>query len=727
MVIASQRPGTTGSTLITAAVSSPLARMPLLANAWKRVVTSGHAPYKNFLRLEIEAFGAAADPLLKQIQSELRSRTYQPEPAYRISVPKSKYATRAFTLLSVPDWVVYNAVVTLIAEAAFPRERRLYDSVRFSNLPLSNASGRPTYFFRQWKRQYAKFNKTSKQHIASGFPFLASIDITSYYDFIDHQLLLDTVRRYLTEVNTLELLQNLLSSWIPGNGSHFGHGIPQGPEASAFLGDLFLMSLDKHMMGRSSTCRYVRYVDDIRVFCRTARRAEAEVIHLEEQIKQLGLVPNSSKVGVTDARRNSDWLKEESSEALTLDNASMNPSKKPRSVRRLQHIIAKPTFMANCAREGNVTKTFLARRSLPKLLPDPQVINRIIEVYDHRHDLHDLFFVYLRECKNNARLARFCQRQLSRVPARDWECANLLEVLDISTGAGRVSPYQGRVIGRYIASGNGLPLAASTAASLLFRRVKPRSLASQLDVLPPQAIYLARWLPPAARLTERKKALHRSVRSRLRALFSASDHRTSFVASYITSTKFPKMVSSLPSPASSYSRIILNTIAHSTIDPSVDEIAPLLRRLFRLNVPTSFDFRKKLDSLPPGLYVKALIHLRLAARYVDTSPTHFVNQIHNFNHLLLHFVLHKGTYTATPVKWQYTFGQIQPGSNPLFQRAFPTITNVFLECSQLRNTNEESHPFDSRHSRFSKLVTYPQRDRLISKQRAAFQEFVAKA
>ncbi len=205
--------------------------------------------------------------------------------------------------------------------------------------------------------------------------------MTAFYDLIDHDLLLRKVRKYFTDAYSLALLERLLLSWASGSGGYrFGHGIPQGPEASAFLADLFLYELDKKMLNES--CKYVRYVDDIRVFCPTRREAEARIAEIEQEVKQLGLVLHAKKVGVIDARANTDWLKEESSEALVFKIDLMEKPKPPKSLQRLRHLLAKPTFMRNCRDDPEDTKaTYLTRLSLPQLLPDKQVAERILGVY----------------------------------------------------------------------------------------------------------------------------------------------------------------------------------------------------------------------------------------------------------------------------------------------------------------------------------------------------------
>ena len=91
----------------------------------------------------------------------------------------------------------------------------------------------------------------------------------------DHDLLLRNISRYFTDPYALDLLGRLLGTWSATNASTggFGHGLPQGPEASAFLADMFLFSLDKQMADLPGGAKYIRYVDDMRIFCQSEREA----------------------------------------------------------------------------------------------------------------------------------------------------------------------------------------------------------------------------------------------------------------------------------------------------------------------------------------------------------------------------------------------------------------------------------------------------------------------
>ncbi len=707
---------------------SAIADRALLENAWNRILSSGDLQYKNYVRLEMQAFGTSYNSLLDLIFNQLKAENYEPQPIYKVNIPKGKFANRTLRLLSIPDYIVYSAITTLIIEAAYEQQQDVFNKVLFSNVPLSHRSGRPTRFFRKWVRQYAQYNKYSKQYVNKGYNYLAEIDIASFYDFIDHDLLFEFIKKYFKDSYALELLERMLKYWsATEDGYQFSHGLPQGPDASRYLADLFLYSLDKHMLSNTERYKYLRYVDDIRIFCKTKRNANAEVIHIEEEIKKLGLVPNTSKVHVVDARKDLDWLKEESSEAQALDAGSMGQKRVPRSIKKVRHLLSKPTFLKNCVSKSiTANNSYLTRRSLPKLLPDKEVVKKIIEVYEERPDLYTLFYQYLRECDGMKEVERFCWRQLKKDPISDFECANLMGIA-ISIKQNALTKNQIEIMKQFIDK-YSLPLSAATAAGILFKAKIIKPLRNITAKLPIDAPHIVPWLVPMINLRRSKKVMPRSVKAATKKLLESDDPRTSFIVSYLVASRYKtNVISSLPKPKSQYSRQLLVTMGQININPLVDEIAPLLSRLFGVKIPGGFDFRKKFALINTDLYNRALRHLQLASWYFDTYPTYFINHIHNFNHVLLYFALHNGNFIANPpLQWKHIFGQIAPNQNTAFASAFPAVSSVFRECSKARNTNLSSHPYDDKYSRFTKLVSYGERDELKSKLKVAYREFMVK-
>ncbi len=697
-----------------------LADKSLLLNAWKRILTSRHIPYRQYQRREMEAFATSSGALLSEIHSRLRDETYMPEAADRVNVPKDNLSDRTLTLLSLPDWVVYTAIVTLISEATFPQERWRYNNSVYSNLPRMGKR-RPQGFYQPWERQYHRFNKACEAAAAS-HPFILDFDLASFYDLVDHDLLLAMARKYVPDAYLLDLLGQMLRSWT-GDDSYraFAHGLPQGPEASNFLADVFLFTVDDQI-ANSPGCIYRRYVDDIRVFCRGRRECEVLALRLAEAVKRVGLVPNSTKTKVFDTRRTPGWLRQPDYGQFQ-DPTRRRSANRRGLAARVQHVEARQTFLTHARKKPATPRDELAvRRTLSLMLPDQSVIDRIVQIYTYRPELWQLLFPYLLDCSSNPRVSQFAWRRLSLPPARDWECANLIELTSRTRGNKRLTNRQIATLNSYVQRPD-LPLAQAQAAAALLTSRSRKPTAKWLTRLSMKGPHLTTWLTAMLRRNILRRSARRSVLATLRHVLSQCDAKGAMVVAYLAGAKLSKAdITTLPAPNSVHAQIVLSSIAQLGRPTGSDDIASLLRVLF--NVPArGFDFRSAFASVDRRWYAQALRHLQLAAWYVDTSPTYFANHIHNFNHVLWHFALRKHGVIPATMPWKYSMGQL---TNPAAKARFPTMTAVFDKCRVLRNTNLSSHPMDDKRSRFTKLVTYGQRNYIRSQLRAAYREFMTK-
>lgn len=698
-----------------------LADKMLLLNAWHRVLTSRHVIYRQYQRREIEAFATSHQDLLAEIFRRLRDETYTPTLADRVNEPKDGLFDRTYTLLSLPDWVVYTAIVTIITEAALLREKGRYNSIVFSNFPRTGKQ-RPQGFYYRWERQYNRFNKACEA-AAAKYPFLLDFDLASFYELVDHELLLTKVRDYVKDVYLLDLLGRMLHTWTGDEVERsFGHGLPQGPEGSGFLADLYLFSVDDSIPNDHQHT-YVRYVDDIRVFCSSARDCQVIASHLAEAMKRVGLVPNSTKTKIFDTRRKAGWLRQPDYGQFQ-DNRRRRRLN-PRSLAaRVQHLKARQLFLAHVSRNPASPRDELrVRRSLTQMLPDNKVTRRIIQVYQHRPDLWGFFFQYLSDCTGDLQVQRFCWRRLCLPATRDWECANLIELALLTRPSKRLTTKQAKILDLYGARAD-LPMSQAQAVAALVALAIRRLTAKWLGKTSFKATFLAVWLPVLLRQRLSRKSVRRSILTLARRLISLPNHKASLVASYLVGAKLTKVdVAQLPPVGSVYGQIVLNNLARLGRPTGTDEIAPLLRGLFNVRIAAGFDFRANFASIDARWYAQALRHLQLAAWYIDTSPTYFVNHIHNFNHVLWHFALRKNHLIPPHMQWKHSMGQL---SNPSARAKFPTMAAVFDKSRVMRNTNLSSHPMDDRRNRFTKLVTYSERDYIKSLLKAAYAEFMTK-
>ncbi len=259
------------------------------------------------MRYLYQHFNVIENDLVKHITTELKSGTYNPTPACKVYLPKSSGGLRPYSLLTIKDQIVYQAMVNIIAEQLLPKvENRYYDKI-FGNL---YAGEKNIWFYKKWKDGYRKFNESARNAFSSGKVFMASFDLVACYDSIDHEVL----KHYLIEIgvpkNLIEQLCKCLSVWTSTDLDeriYQGHGIPQGPMSSGLLSEVVLSAFDNER--RTSGVSYIRYVDDIWFFAKNESDLRFELVRMDRICKKIGLFPQSSKINIREVKNIDDELK----------------------------------------------------------------------------------------------------------------------------------------------------------------------------------------------------------------------------------------------------------------------------------------------------------------------------------------------------------------------------------------------------------------------------------
>ena len=109
------------------------------------------------------------------------------------------------------------------------------------------------------------------------------------------------------ETKIVNLFNRCLNAWVvkSQDGYNPPRGIPQGNQFSSFLGNLFLLPVDNKLIefAAKNDCRYFRYMDDIRIFCKSFETARRAVFVLDAVIRQLHLNVQSAKTKILDENR----------------------------------------------------------------------------------------------------------------------------------------------------------------------------------------------------------------------------------------------------------------------------------------------------------------------------------------------------------------------------------------------------------------------------------------
>ena len=189
---------------------------------------------------------------LEDIQQSLTDRTYKSSAVRQVLIPKEKKGeSRKLGIPTIRDRVVQMAVKMLIEPLW---EADFCDS---------------SYGFRP-KRGAKEAIKAVKQNIYAGHQFVYDVDLSKYFDSIDHGKLFILLRERLVDQGILGLLQQWLRAPValPNGQLEASHkGSPQGGVISPLLSNIYLHAFDRIVNNpdgkfAKANIRIVRYADD---------------------------------------------------------------------------------------------------------------------------------------------------------------------------------------------------------------------------------------------------------------------------------------------------------------------------------------------------------------------------------------------------------------------------------------------------------------------------------
>ena len=233
--------------------------------------------------MPVEDLGQHLVQSWSEIKNQLLEGRYEPKPVKRVEIPKPDGGTRQLGVPTALDRFVQQAVGQVLGPIFDPT---------FSDSSFGFRPGRDA---RQAILQ-------SKRYVEDGYKYVVDIDLERFFDKVQHDALMNLIKRRIKDARLLRLIRSFLKSgvMIGAERVETAEGTPQGGPLSPLLSNIMLDQLDRELEKRGH--RFCRYADDCNIFVRTKRSGERVMSSIESFIiNRLKLQVNKKKSAVLQA------------------------------------------------------------------------------------------------------------------------------------------------------------------------------------------------------------------------------------------------------------------------------------------------------------------------------------------------------------------------------------------------------------------------------------------
>ncbi len=255
---------------------------------------------------EIENARANSEALINELVEELSNPDrFDLRPAFAYFPPKNDLCDRRMIYIPIKDLTVRYAMALVFSEQI---ESEIHPQC-FANRRATGSNARIRFIEDFSTGGWARFCQWQAERCADNSVLLRT-DISSFYDSISHEYLIDAVCRHLMLPREcaliglfLRILRVPVIYYSPSTGQVEGpatthQGLPIGDGVEGYLANLYLKDVDD-AMGRVQA-PYGRYVDDIRLFGSSRQEVLQHLRILQEQLLRKGLNLNSSKTEIAE-------------------------------------------------------------------------------------------------------------------------------------------------------------------------------------------------------------------------------------------------------------------------------------------------------------------------------------------------------------------------------------------------------------------------------------------
>jgi len=247
--------------------------------AWRQVRSNKGAPGTD--GITVEDFPNTFRECWPEICATIFEDKYVPSPVLRVEIPKPDGSKRPLGILTVLDRVIQQSIARVLGQLFDPH---------FSDSSCGFRPGRSAH----------DGVRRVKDFIKQGYTVAVDMDLSKFFDTVNHDVLMDRVSRRVEDKRVLKLIGKYLRAGVLVNGrlQATPTGVPQGGPLSPLLANILLDDLDKELEKRGH--HFVRYADDFIIMVKSlsaGQRVMDSISRFLERKLRLKVNEKKSKVG----------------------------------------------------------------------------------------------------------------------------------------------------------------------------------------------------------------------------------------------------------------------------------------------------------------------------------------------------------------------------------------------------------------------------------------------
>jgi len=224
-----------------------------LRAAWRAVKANRGAAGMD--GIGIDAFTGHIRAHWEKVRRKVLDGRYKPAAVKRVYIPKGSRGRRPLGIPTVLDRLLQQAMLQVLQ----PRFEPLFSE--------------HSYGFRPGRSAHDAV-RAAQAFMAEGKDWVVDIDLKSFFDEVNHDILMHRVARVVRDKRMLRLIGRYLRAGVYEDGKVRAttRGVPQGGPLSPLLANIYLDGLDRELESRGLS--FCRYADDCNIYVGSRKAAE---------------------------------------------------------------------------------------------------------------------------------------------------------------------------------------------------------------------------------------------------------------------------------------------------------------------------------------------------------------------------------------------------------------------------------------------------------------------